>query len=86
MTSNPEPIVQQLEHEFQNLLIYVTGPDARAQTAYTVELTLFRRLLALGAMLLRLFFVTRAALRPAEPVTAPDGTRLTAHDHRPTIY
>jgi hypothetical protein len=86
MTSNPEPIVQQLEHEFQNLLTYVTGPDARAQTAYTVELTLFRRLLALGAILLRLFFVTRAAVRPAEPVTGLNGTRLTYHDQRATTY
>jgi hypothetical protein len=86
MTSNPEPIVQQLQHEFQNLLVYVTGPDAGSQTAYTVELTLFRRLLALGAALLRLFFVTRAAGRPAEPVTAPDGTRLPYHDQRPTTY
>ena len=32
-------IVQQVQHEFQNLLTYVTGPDARSQTAYTVELT-----------------------------------------------
>ena len=32
MTSNPEPIIQQLQHEFQNLLAYVTGPDAPAQT------------------------------------------------------
>ena len=86
MTSNPAPIVQQLEHEFQNLLTYVTGPDAQAHTAYTVELTLFRRLLAFGAMLLRLFFVTRAAIRPAEPVTGPDGTRLTYHDQRATTY
>lgn len=86
MTSNPEPIVQQLQHEFQKLLAYVTGPDARSQTAYTVELTLFRRLLALGAALLRLFFITRAARRPAEPVIAPDGTRLTYHDQRPTTY
>jgi len=85
MTSNPESIVQQVQCEFQNLLAYVTGPDARSQTAYTVELTLFRRLLALGAALLRLFFVTRAAVRPAELVTAPDGTRLTYHDQRPTI-
>jgi len=36
----------------------------------------FRRLLALGAVLVRLFFVTRAAVRPAAPVTAPDGTHL----------
>ena len=84
MTSNPEPIVQQVPHDFQNLLAYVTGPNARSQTAYTVELTLCRRLLALGEALLRLFLVTRAAVRPAEPVTAPDGTRLTYHDQRPT--
>jgi hypothetical protein len=84
MTSNPEPIVQQLEHEFQHLLTYVTGPDARVQTAYTVELTLFRRLLVLGAMLWRLFLVTRAAIRPAAPVTGPDGTRLTYHEQRAT--
>src|SRR6266487_3906951 len=86
MTSNPESIVQQLPHEFQNLLADVSGPEARSQTAYSVELTLFRRLLAWGAVLLRLFFVTRAAVRPAEPVTAPDGTRLTYHDQRPTTY
>jgi hypothetical protein len=86
MTSNPEPMVQQLQDDFQNLLAYIMGPDARARTAYTVELTLFRRLLALGAALLRLFFVTRAAVRPAEPVSAPDGTRLVFHDQRPTTY
>jgi hypothetical protein len=86
MSSNPEPIVQQRQQEFHNLLTYVTGPDARLQTAYTVELTLFRRLLALGAVLLRLFFVMRAVVRPAKPVTAPDGTHLTFHDQRPTTY
>jgi hypothetical protein len=62
-----------------------TGPDARTQTAYTVELTLFRRLLALGAALLRLFFLTRAAARPAAP-TAADGTVLAYHDQRLTTY
>jgi hypothetical protein len=77
MTSNADEIVQQVQHDFQNLLGYMTGPEARVQTAYAVELTLFRRLLALGAALLRLFFVRRAAVRPTEPVTAPDGTRLT---------
>jgi len=49
-----------------------------------VELTLFRRFLALGAALWRRCCVTRAAVRPAAPVTTPDGTRLTAHDQRPT--
>jgi hypothetical protein len=37
MASNSDEIVQQVQDDFQNLLAYVTGPDARAQTAYTVE-------------------------------------------------
>jgi len=86
MTSNPEPMVQQLQHEFHTLLVYVTGPDAGSQRVDTVELTRFRRRLALGAALLRLVLVTRAAGRPAAPVTAPDGTRLPYHDQRPTTY
>ena len=86
MTSNSEQIVQQVQHDFQTLLAYVTGPEARSQTAYSMELTLFRRLLALGASLLQLFFLTRAAARPTEPVTAPDGTRLRYHDQRPISY
>jgi hypothetical protein len=86
MTSNSDEIVQHVQHEFQNLLSYITGPDAQAQTAYSVAFTLFRRLMALGAALLRLFLVTRAAVRPPEPVTAPDGMRPTYHDRRPMTY
>ena len=86
MPSNSEPIVQQVQHDFHALLAYVTGPDSTTQTAYTVELTLFRQLLALGATLLRLFFVTRAAERPAAPVPAPGAPQLTYHDCRPITY
>src|SRR5918998_4080949 len=86
MPSNSEPIVQHLRHEFETLLAYVTGPDAGAQTAYAVELTLFRQLLALGATLLRLFFITRAAERPAAPAPAPGGPQFTYHDCRPITY
>jgi hypothetical protein len=86
MPANSEPIVQQVRQEFDTLLAYVTGPEAGAQTASTVELTLFRHLLALGATLLRLFFVTRAAERPPAPVPAPAGPQLTSHDCRPITY
>ena len=33
MTSNPEPIVQQVQHEVQNLVTDVTGPDTRSAEA-----------------------------------------------------
>jgi hypothetical protein len=86
MPSTAEPIIAQVQQQFQDLLAYVTGPETRSSTAYEVELTLFRRLLALGAALLQLFFLTRAAARPSEPVSAPDGTRLRYHDRRPVPY
>ncbi len=86
MPANSEPIVQQLRQEFESLLAYVTGPEAGGQTAYSVERALFRHLLALGATLLRLFFVTRAAERPPAPVPAPGGPQLTYHDCRPITY
>jgi hypothetical protein len=86
MASTTEAIVAQIQHDFQTLVDYVSGPDASTQTAYTVELTLFRRLLALGAALLRLFFVTRAAGRPAAPVSGPEGTQLPYHDQREVSY
>lgn len=85
MSANAEAIVTQIRHDMQALLSYVTGPDAATHTAYTVELTLFRRLLALGAQLLRLFFLTRVAERPAPPQAA-DGTPLAYYDRRETTY
>ncbi|HEX5690060.1 MAG TPA: ISKra4 family transposase [Roseiflexaceae bacterium] len=85
MPSNAELIVAQIQHDMFSLITYVSGPESASQTAYTVELTLFRRLLALGAALLQLFFLTRAARRPAPP-SAPDGSVFTYHDQRPTTY
>ena len=64
MSSNSVQIVHQLHRDFQELVEHMTSKEAETQTAYEVELTLFRRLLKLGAQLLRLFFVHRAAVRP----------------------
>jgi len=83
MSSNSDQIVQHIHQEFQSLLAYVT--DTTPRTAYETELTLFRRLLALGAALLRLFFLTRAAVRPTEPIS-PSGVPLPYHDQRPISY
>jgi hypothetical protein len=86
MSSNSEPIIHQLRRDFQELIEYVSGEESQSRTAYEVEFTLFRRLLALGALLLRLFFIQRAADRPNEPTQAADGTELGYVDKRPTTY
>jgi hypothetical protein len=88
MTSHAGASVPPVPHEFPILLGYLIGSAARAQTAYTVELTPFRRLLVRDATQLRLFVVTRAAVRPTEAALAPDGEtpgpRLASHDQRPS--
>ncbi len=86
MSSNSEQIIHEIRHEFEQLIAYVTDEASQSRTAYEVELTLFKRLLALGARLLLLFFVQRAAQRPQTAVQAPDGTRLRYHGMRQTSY
>jgi hypothetical protein len=77
-------MVPQIRAEFERLVTYVTA-ESQEHTAYTVELALFRRLLALGRMLLRLFFATRASTRPEAP-TLPDGSRMVYHERRTVRY
>jgi hypothetical protein len=86
MSSNSAEIVHQIHQDFKELVEYVTDEASQKRTAHEVELTLFRQLLALGAQLLRLFFVQRAAIRPQEPVYASDGTRLTYQNKRQATY
>jgi hypothetical protein len=83
MSSNPDEIVAQMQQDFHHLIDYVRS--TQTHTASQVERTLFKRLLALGLQLLRLFFLSRAALRPAAPTT-PTGTSLPFHDRRPIDY
>jgi hypothetical protein len=86
MSSNSDQIVHQIHREFHELVEYVTGEKSQSRTAYEVEMTLFRRLLALGAKLLQLFFIQRASVQPSGPVYGCDGTALKYHDQRPTSY
>lgn len=85
MAPNTEAIVPQLRRDFEALVDYVSGPESRNHDAYTVELHLFRRLLALGAALLKLFFRTRAATRPPTPTT-PAGRVMRYHGRRSVRY
>jgi hypothetical protein len=84
MIATPEPMVHDITQEFQALIDYVTNEESRHRTAYDVERTLFRRLLALGAALLRRFFTSRAAVRPSEPRTTPSGRRMRSTGMRAT--
>jgi hypothetical protein len=84
MTSNPDQIVQHVQHDFQQLIAYVTAAEAR--TAFEVERTLFRQLLALGAALLRLFFLTRATAQPTTSVLDSNRAPRPYYDERPISY
>lgn len=85
MALNTEAIVPQLRSNFEALIDYVTGPERANQDVYSVELRLFRQLLALGAALLKLFFRTRAAARPETPTT-PEGAAMRYHSRRSLRY
>jgi hypothetical protein len=85
MALNTEAIVPQLRRDFEALVTYVTGPESANHDVYRVELYLFRQLLALGAALLKLFFRTRAAVRPETPTTS-DGVGMRYRGRRSVRY
>ena len=87
MSSDPEPIVQQIavaRDDFEQLMEMVTGPRAFERSASEMERCLWQELLALGAQLLRLFFSVRASQRPERPVV--NGIKLRRHGRSPTTY
>ena len=86
MTSTTGPIIAQVRAEVEELLGIVTGPTSEQRSVAEVELTIFRRLLRLGAVLLGLFFAERGAAKPAGPVVGEDGTELRYHDRRSIGY
>ena len=87
MPSDPEPIVEEIaaaREEFEQLIEMVTGPRAFESTAGHIERSLWQKLLALGARLLRLFFAVRASQRPEPPVG--EGIQLRSHWLSQTSY
>jgi hypothetical protein len=86
MTFNSQDIVRDIRTEFEMLLDFVTGEDAQTSTADQIERGLFRHLLALGAKLLLLFFVTRAQNCSREPLPTAEGQELPYHSERKRTY
>jgi hypothetical protein len=86
MTSNSQEIIQEVHKEFDMLLEFVTGEQARTATADQIEHGLFKLLLSLGAKLLTLFFVTRSQACSREPLQTQEGRTLPYHEDRKRIY
>lgn len=83
MTSNSQTIIQDIRQEFEMLLEFVTGDQAKQATADHVERSLFKLLLALGAKLLSLFFMMRSEACSRETLQILDGQRFPyQHDTR----
>ena len=60
MKSNSQEVIQDIRVEYDMLIEFVTGEQARTATADCIERGLFKLLLKLGAKLLTLFFVMRS--------------------------
>lgn len=87
MPTNSEEIVQQIRTEFESLLqsvCRVAPPDTCS--AYQAERTLLVRLLALGRMLLQLFFFCQAEQFQEKSIVTPKGDCLPAHSQKARSY
>ncbi len=72
--------------EFETLIDFVTGEEARTATADQIERGLFTRLLSLGAKLLLLFFQMRSQASSRDVRTLEDGQELPYHDEVKRTY
>ena len=73
MTFNSQEIIQDVRGEFEKLLDFVTGEDARTAKADNIERGLFKMLLSLGAKLLQLFFTMRSEICSRQPIQNKSG-------------
>lgn len=79
MTSNSEEIIHEVRVQFEHLLEFVTGKQAKTATADYIERGLFKLLVILGANLLRLFFVMRSNNSSRQPILTETGEKLPYH-------
>ena len=79
MTSNSQVIIQEVRADFEKMLEYVTGAQARTATADATERGLFKMLIGMGLKLLTLFFVMRSHNASRERLKRADGSELYYH-------
>jgi hypothetical protein len=86
MTSNLQEIIQDLDTEYDMLIEFVTGEQARTATADHIERGLFKLLLKLGAKLLTLFFVMRSQAYCRQPLEMEEGQTLPYLEDKKRTY
>ena len=79
MTFNSELIIKDIRTDFEKMLDFVMGAEARTASADCIERGLFKMLLSLGAKLLSLFFAMRSQACSRDRLVLPDGRRLAYH-------
>lgn len=79
MTFNSDLIIKDIRSDFEMLLDFVMGEEARTATADRIERGLFKLLLALGAKLLSLFFAMRSQVCNRDRLALPDGRQFAYH-------
>jgi hypothetical protein len=79
MTSNSQVIIQDIREDFENMLEYVIGEQARTATADATERGLFKMLIEMGLKLLTLFFVMRSQNASRRTLKTANGNALNYH-------
>jgi len=79
MTFNSQVIIQDIRMDFEKMLEYVTGEQARTATADATERGLFKMLIEMGLKLLTLFFIMRSQNASRKSCKAADGSELGYH-------
>ncbi|MFZ5911053.1 MAG: ISKra4 family transposase [Chloroflexota bacterium] len=86
MAFNSQAIIQDVRAEFERLLEFVTGEQARTAKADSIERGLFKMLLRLGAQLLQLFFAMRSEACSRQAVQSQSGEGLPYHRDTKRVY
>src|SRR3989304_2769936 len=86
MAFNSQEIIQDVRAEFEHLLDFVAGEQARTAKADSIERGLFKMLLSLGAKLLQLFFVVRSQACSRQPIQSQNGQELPYHRDTERVY
>ena len=86
MTFNSQEIIQDIHKDFEEMLAYVTGEQARTATADATERGLFKLLMQMGSKLLTLFFMMRSQAANRGSLKTADGNAWSYHRDMQRTY